>query len=196
MNRDAILSLLGVPKAQRKQIETQYEGGVVKFVQDCLDSVFGTLPIQDNYFWRLYATGSYTPTCCPEYLERQNFDALKGGLVDRISTHTDTVEGFLSKHDVEISRFVLLDHMDWLSFHPGLLSAEWNAILSRAAEKTRIIWRSGGLQTDYIKPVPVNYRGKTAALEEILTFDMEKAKELHKQDRVHTYGCFYIADLG
>ena len=78
MNRDTTLSFLGVPLAQRKQIETQYEGGVVKYVQDCLDSVFGTLPTKDNYFWRLYATGCYTPDCCPEYLERENFEALKG----------------------------------------------------------------------------------------------------------------------
>ncbi|MDR0327258.1 MAG: BtaA family protein, partial [Planctomycetaceae bacterium] len=195
MNRDTILSMLGVPKSQRKQIETQYEGGIVKFIQDCLDSVFGTLPIQDNYFWRLYATGSYTPTCCPEYLEKDNFDALKGGLVNRISMHTNTVAGFLRKHDGKISRFVLLDHMDWLSFHPDMLAGEWDAILSRAAEKTRLIWRSGGLQTDYIPPVQVNYQGKATTLGEILTFDMDKAKELHKLDRVHTYGCFYIADL-
>ena len=195
MSRDSIMSLLGVPKAQSKQIETQYEGGVVKFVQDCLDSVFGTLPIRDNYFWRLYATGSYTPECCPEYLERKNFEALKGGLVNRISTHTDTVEGFLRKHDGKISRFVLLDHMDWLSFHPEMLASEWEAILSRAADKTRIIWRSGGLRTDYIHPVPVKFHGKDTQLGDILTFNMEKAKELHKLDRVHTYGCFYIADL-
>ena len=196
MNRDTILSLLGVPKAQRKQIETQYEGGVVKFVQDCLDSVFGTLPIQDNYFWRLYATGSYTPNCCPEYLERENFDALKRGLVNRISTHTNTVEGFLHEHDGNnISRFVLLDHMDWLSFHPDLLASEWNAILDKATEKTRIIWRSGGLRTDYINPVPVKYHGKETQLGEILTYDTAKAEELHKLDRVHTYGSFYIADL-
>jgi S-adenosylmethionine-diacylglycerol 3-amino-3-carboxypropyl transferase len=195
INRDTVLSLLGVPKEQRKQIETQYEGGVVKFVQDCLDSVFGTLPIQDNYFWRLYATGSYTSACCPEYLEQKNFEALKGGLINRISAHTDTVEGFLRKHDGKISRFVLLDHMDWLSFHPKLLASEWDAILSRAADKTRLIWRSGGLQTDYIKPVSVKYRGKETQLQEILTFDRETATELHKLDRVHTYGCFCIADL-
>jgi S-adenosylmethionine-diacylglycerol 3-amino-3-carboxypropyl transferase len=195
MNRDSTLSLLGVPKAQRKQIETQYEGGVVKFIQDCLDSVFGTLPIHDNYFWRLYATGSYTPECCPEYLEKENFEALKGGLLDRISTHTNTVEGFLRKHNGKISRFVLLDHMDWLSFHPHLLASEWDAILSRAAEKTRIIWRSGGLRTDYIDSVPVNFQGKETRLEETLTFDREKSAALHKLDRVHTYGCFNIADL-
>ena len=195
MNRDTTLSMLGVPQAQRKQIETQYAGGVVQYVQDCLDSVFGTLPIKDNYFWRVYATGCYTPECCPEYLERENFEALKGGLVNRISAHTNTVEGFLRQHNGKISRFVLLDHMDWLSFHPELLASEWDAILSRAAEKTRIIWRSGGLRTDFIEPVSVTYQGKETRLGDILTLDMETAKELHKLDRVHTYGCFYIADL-
>lgn len=196
MNRDTTLSLLGVPRAQRKQIETQYDGGIIKFIQDCLDSVFGTLPIHDNYFWRLYSTGSYTPNCCPEYLERGNFEALKGGLVNRISTHTNTVEGFLRKHDGKISRFVLLDHMDWLAFHLyNSLVSEWEAILSRAAEKTRIIWRSGGLRTDYVDQVPVTYHGKETRLGEILTYDTKRATELHKLDRVHTYGSFYIADL-
>ncbi len=196
MNRDTTLSLLGVPRAQRKQIETQYDGGVVKFVEDCLDAVFGTLPIQDNYFWRVYSTGSYTRNCCPEYLEEKNFEALKGGLVDRISTHSDTVEGFLRKHDGKISRFVLLDHMDWLSHHlyDGLVS-EWDAILQKADENTRILWRSGGLRTEYIESVPVEFEGKKSNLGEILSLNTELAAELHQKDRVHTYGSFYIADL-
>ncbi|MCL2743026.1 MAG: BtaA family protein [Planctomycetaceae bacterium] len=197
INRDTTLSMLGVPKSQRKQIETQYDGGVVKFVQDCLDAVFGELPIQDNYFWRVYATGSYTPSCCPEYLEEQNFAALKSGLVDRISTHSDTVEGFLRKNpDVKISRFVLLDHMDWLSHHlyPALVS-EWEAIIACAAENTKIIWRSGGLRTEYIDTVPVDWYGEKKQLGEVLTMYPERATELHKLDRVHTYGSFYIADL-
>ena len=196
MNRDTTLSLLGVPLSQRKQIETQYEGGVVKFVQDCLDSVFGTLPTKDNYFWRLYATGNYTPTCCPEYLEPENFASLKGGLVDRISVHTDTVEGFLRSNDVKISRFVLLDHMDWLSYHLyNALVAEWDAILHRSTDKPRLIWRSGGLRTEYIDTVPVRYQGKERNLGDLLTYHTEKAAELHKLDRVHTYGSFYVADL-
>ncbi|MGL6226820.1 MAG: DUF3419 family protein [Thermoguttaceae bacterium] len=196
VNRDASLSMLGVPRAQRMQIDKQYEGGIIKFVQDALDSVFGTLPIADNYFWRVYATGCYTPTCCPEYLEEENFQKLKGGLVDRISVATDTVEGFLRKNDVQISRFVLLDHMDWLSdqLYDALVS-EWDIILDRAAPQTRILWRSGGLRTDYIDTVPVEKGGEKRSLSEYLTYNRELASELHKQDRVHTYGSFYIADL-
>ena len=34
MRRDSTLSLLGVPRAQRRQVDTEYEGGISQFVQD------------------------------------------------------------------------------------------------------------------------------------------------------------------
>ncbi len=197
INRDASLSMLGVPRAQRLQIENQYEGGIVKFVQDCLDAVFGELPLADNYFWRCYSTGSYTKHCCPEYLKEENFQKLKEGLVEKVTIFTDTVEGFLRKHDdVEISRYVLLDHMDWLSdrYYEALVS-EWQAIVDRAAPETRIIWRSGGLRTEYVDSVPVTFEGHACRVGDILTYHLEKAESLHRKCRVHTYGSFYIADL-
>jgi len=196
MNRDTTLSMVGVPKAQRRQVETQYEGGIVKFVQDCVEAVFAKLPLSDNYFWRVYITGSYTEDCCPEYLKADNFDLLKNGLADRVHVHTDSMQAFLEKHDGTISRFVLLDHMDWLSdkFFP-LLEAEWQAILDRAAPDARLIWRSGGLQTDFLNDVEVKRNGQMSPLQDLLTYNEELAEELHEDDRVHTYGSFYIADL-
>ena len=196
MGQNATLSMVGVPRAQRQQVDKHYEGGIVQFIHDCIESVFAQLPIHDNYFWRVYLTGEYTPDCCPEYLKPENFQALKGGLVDKVHTYTDSVEGFLRKHDVEISRYVLLDHMDWLStqFYP-LLESEWQAILLRATPNARILWRSGGLKTDFVDRVNVQLNGRNQELGELLTYHKEMADELHKQDRVHTYGSFYIADL-
>lgn len=196
MGRDSTLSMLGVPRAQRRQIDTQYPGGIVNFIHDSLEAVFSKLPLQDNYFWRVYMTGSYTRTCCPEYLKEENFHKLKAGLVDKVSTHTDSVQGFLDKHDGEISRYVLLDHMDWLSdkYFP-LLEAEWNATVRRAAPHTRILWRSGGLRTDFLNDVEVQFDGRQARLPELLEMHPQLAAELHEKDRVHTYGSFYIADL-
>ncbi|MCA9222964.1 MAG: BtaA family protein [Planctomycetales bacterium] len=196
MNRDTTLSLVGVPKAQRRQVEKQYDGGIVRFVQDCVEAVFAKLPIADNYFWRVYINGSYTRDCCPEYLREENFQRLKNGLADRVSTHTDSVQGFLEKHDGQISRFVLLDHMDWLSdrFFP-LLESEWQAIIDRAAPGARAIWRSGGLRTDFLDRVEINHGGKLRALPELLKLNPDLAAELHERDRVHTYGSFYIADF-
>ncbi len=196
MNRDSTLSMLGVPKAQRRQIDEQYPGGIVKFIEDSLDAVFSQIPLQDNYFWRVYITGSYTPTCCPEYLKPDNFEKLRDGGLDRLTIQTDSVEGFLRKHSGQISRFVLLDHMDWLSDHYfALLESEWQAIISRAAPKTRILWRSGGLRTDFLNDVTVKRNGRSYVLPELLTFHTELANRLHQLDRVHTYGSFYIADL-
>lgn len=196
LSRDAMLSLVGVPRAQRQQIESQYRGGVAQYVQDCVDAVFGKLPLYDNYFWRVYITGSYTRDCCPEYLKEENFYLLKGGLVDCISIHTNTVEGFLVENDVKVSRYVLLDHMDWLSgrFFP-LLEAEWQAIFDRAAPGARAIWRSGGLRTDFVDRVRVDLNGRRVTLGEQLTYHRELAAELHSRCRVHTYGSFDIADL-
>ena len=182
--------------AQRKQIETQYEGGLVKFVQDCMEGVFAKLPMKDNYFWRVYMNGEYTRDCCPNYLKEENFQALKEGLVDRLSTHTDSVQRFLEKHDGQISRFVLLDHMDWLSDHFfPLLESEWQAIINRAAPDTRLIWRSGGLRTDFIDQVQVEKNGELQKIRPMLDYDTDLAQELHPKDRVHTYGSFYIAHM-
>jgi S-adenosylmethionine-diacylglycerol 3-amino-3-carboxypropyl transferase len=196
MNRDTTMSMLGVPKAQRRQIETQYEGGLVKFIQDCMQSVFADLPMKDNYFWRVYMNGAYSRECCPEYLREENFQKLKGGLVDRISTHTDSVQGFLEKFDGQISRYILLDHMDWLSdqFFP-LLESEWQAIVDKATPDARLIWRSGGLRTDFIDQVQITKDGQVQKVAPMLSYETDLASQLHEKDRVHTYGSFYIADL-
>jgi S-adenosylmethionine-diacylglycerol 3-amino-3-carboxypropyl transferase len=196
LNRDTTWSMVGVPRAQRNQVETQYEGGIVKFVEDCLDTVFGELPLADNYFWRVYMTGSYTRECCPEYLRPDNFQQLKNGLADRVHVHTDSVQGFLEKHNEPVSRFVLLDHMDWLSdrFFP-LLEAEWQAIADSATDSARIIWRSGGLRTDYLNRVQIEVDGAMRNISGMLTYHKDLASELHVKDRVHTYGSFYIADF-
>ncbi|MEM7453670.1 MAG: BtaA family protein [Planctomycetota bacterium] len=195
MNRDTTMSMLGVPKAQRKQIETQYEGGLVKFIQDCMEGVFAVLPMKDNYFWRVYMNGEYTRECCPEYLRESNFEQMRNA-IDRVSTHTDSVQGFLEKHDGTISKFILLDHMDWLSDHFfPLLESEWQAIVDRAAPRTRLIWRSGGLRTDFIDQVNVRHDGEQKKVASMLDMNQELAAELHPKDRVHTYGSFYIAEL-
>ena len=82
--------------------------------------------IQDNYFWRVYLTGSYTPDCCPNYLKPENFEQLHAN-VGRVRTHNATVSHFLKEHPGAYSHFVLLDHQDWLAWHkPEALREEWN----------------------------------------------------------------------
>ena len=196
MRRDTILSLLGVPQAQRHQIETQYPGGISQFVQDCVEAVFARLPLSDNYFWRVYMTGHYTRECCPEYLKPENFQKLRDGLADRVETHTDSVEGFLTKDPRPISRFVLLDHMDWLS-HAAAAAVGPGMAMDRPPRGAgaRILWRSAGLRTEFVDRTQIVVDGKPRHVGELLTYDRSLAEQLHPQCRVHTYGSFHIADL-
>ncbi len=196
VRQDATLALLGVPRAQREQIEKTYHDGIAGFVEDCVEAVFAEIPFRDNYFWRVYLTGSYTQDCCPEYLKPENFQRLKEGLIDRIQIHTSSILDFLDQHQQPISRYVLLDHMDWLStIHQPVLQQEWQALIDRAAPRTRIIWRSGGLQTDFVDRVPVVVNRQHCQVQDVLRYDRALAQDLHAKDRVHTYGSFHIAEL-
>jgi S-adenosylmethionine-diacylglycerol 3-amino-3-carboxypropyl transferase len=196
LGRDATLALLGVPPSQRRQLDSGYAGGIVQFIIDRIETVFARLPLRDNYFWRVYLTGHYSPHCCPEYLRYENFQRLKTELGDRVSIHTNTVLGFLRRFRGQISRFVLLDHMDWLYANsPRLLAAEWQSIIDRAASNARVIWRSAGFAVDYVDPLEVRTaRGKTV-VGDLLTYDRELARTLHARDRVHTYGSFHVATI-
>lgn len=193
---DATLSLLGVPRAQRQQVERGYVGGIAKFIEDCVEAVFTRLSLKDNYFWWLYLNGEYSPERCPEYLTPAGFDKLKGGLVGKVFFRTCSLADFMRAHKTRISRFVLLDHMDWLStWRVGALADEWQGIMSRATDKARVLWRSGGLRVDYVDPLPVFVNGRNRRVGDLLDYKTSLATELHAKDRVHTYGSFYIADV-
>lgn len=194
---NAALSMVGVPRPQRQQVELHYGRGIEEFVEDCFETVFAKLPIHDNYFYRVYLCGSYSPECCPEYLKPDNFQQLKDGLVDRISIHTNTIEGFLTSNPEEkITRYILLDHMDWLStYRYEALVSEWQAIVDRASEHARILFRSGGTKVEFVDPIQVDVNGERRRVGDMLTYNTNLAAELHEIDRVHTYGSFYIADL-
>jgi S-adenosylmethionine-diacylglycerol 3-amino-3-carboxypropyl transferase len=196
LRRDATLAIVGVPKPQRVQVEKDYEGGIARFVEDCLDAVFAKLPLVDNYFWRVYMTGRYTRSCCPEYLKEESFYRLKSGLADRVTTHTSSITDFLRRHTGRISRYVLLDHMDWLSTSMfSALEEEWQMIVDRAAPGARVLYRSGGLNADFVDRARVRVDGQARSVGDILQYHPQLAAELHEKDRVHTYGSFYIADL-
>lgn len=196
LRRDSALSLLGVPRPQREQLDRDYHGGIAGFIEDMIRFVFTSLPVHDNYFWRVYLTGEYTADCCPDYLRPENFARLKAGLVDRIEIHHCSVASYLERHEQPISRFVLLDHMDWLStLDCPWLQQEWQAIVRRATPDARLLWRSAGRRSDFVDRLEVEVAGQRQRVGDLLHYHTEWAAELHQLDRVHTYGSFFIADL-
>lgn len=196
LSRQITMSMVGVPHPQRKEVERQHAGGVAGFVRESLEYVARQLPVWTNYFWTLYLRGYYTLANCPEYLKRENFLALKSGLADRVVPHTCTVTEFLHSTGDRISKFVLLDHMDWMaSYHPEALREEWNAILARASAGARLIFRSAHARPAYLAQLDVGTGADRRPLLETLRFHPELAERLTRYDRVHTYAGFHIADV-
>ena len=194
LNRQFTMSLLGVPHPQRRLVQTQHPGGVAGFVREAIEYVFLNLPVGENYFWRVYLTGRYTRDCCPAYLTTAGFDALKAGLVEQVELHTCTVTEFLEQPGEPISRFVLLDHMDWMSsYHPVALIEEWHAILRRAAPAARLLLRSAHANPPFLDWLRLGAAG--LPLQAFFEFDHATAARLQLQDRVHTYAGFVIANL-
>jgi S-adenosylmethionine-diacylglycerol 3-amino-3-carboxypropyl transferase len=196
LSRQLTMSMLGVPHPQRKEVERQHAGGIGGFVREAVEYVVRHLPIWTNYFWTLYLRGRYTRGNCPEYLRRDNFLELKAGGVDRIRLHTCTVTEFLHRTQEHISKYVLLDHMDWMSsYQPRALVEEWNAILDRAAPRARVILRSAHADPGYLRTVQVGDGASRRPLTEAVRFNPDLARTLSRADRVHTYAGFHIADI-
>jgi S-adenosylmethionine-diacylglycerol 3-amino-3-carboxypropyl transferase len=194
LSRQITMSMLGVPYAQRRQVQAQHHQGVAGFIREAIGYVFRQLPVSTNYFWSVYIHGEYSAACCPEYLKRENFEALKAGLVDRIVPHTSTLTEFLQQSDERISRFVLLDHMDWMSsYYPAALAEEWEEILAHATPQARVIFRSAHANPGYLGLIAVGR--ERVPLRERLVYHRALADELQRLDRVHTYAGFHIADL-
>jgi S-adenosylmethionine-diacylglycerol 3-amino-3-carboxypropyl transferase len=184
LRRQSTLSLLGVPADQVREIRETAGTDLNSFVQARVDRVFTELPLQQNYFWRVYINGRYTRDCCPEYLREENFDQLRT-LCNRIHPHTMSLTDFLRFSGDRFSIYVLLDHMDWLRSSESLLSEEWKAILDTAMPGARIIFRSGGTSFDHLPEFAKNR----------MVFRQDIASALHREDRVGTYGSFYLASV-
>jgi len=85
--------------------------------------------------------------------------------------------------------------MDWMATNPEPLQKEWNAILSRAGENTRFLWRSASETAEFVGETEIQYQGKQQKVRDVLQYNMPLANKLHALDRVHTYASFFIADL-
>lgn len=185
LRQPTLMTLLGVPRPQIKLIQDSYPGGLTSYVKDKLRHVLSELPIADNYFWRVYMTGSYTLGCCPNYLKQENLPVLSSR-VGRLKSYTTTVSNFLREHPGAYTHFVLLDHQDWLAAHDtDALLEEWELILANSAPGAKILMRSAGINIDF---VPESIRAR-------LRFFPERTEPLHQLDRVGTYGSLHFAEV-
>ncbi len=175
--------LVGVPAQQEKLIKDQTGKSIGKFWIDQVDHVFTTIHIRDNYFWRAYVYGCYEEDCKPNYLDKDYFNFYADN-IDKINTYTTTIIDFLKSTDRIYSHFILLDHMDWMYENSNALEEEWNEIINHSDIGTKVLIRTGGLNDWFVPDIARQH----------FQFNDEELQleELHKLDRVGTYGSTHL----
>lgn len=185
-NRHVFQSMLGVPDIQQQLAKKTYREGMAGYVKACFRKVFVELNISDNYFWKVYLLGAYTPDCCPNYLRKEHFDALRDR-VGRLNTHTATLSQFLQQNPGKYTHFVLLDHQDWMAAHNRpALREEWELILDNCAPNAQILLRSAATTVDFIPDFVYKQ----------VQFSPQKVAEVQGFDRVGTYASTLWGKLG
>jgi S-adenosylmethionine-diacylglycerol 3-amino-3-carboxypropyl transferase len=185
LKQPALMAMMGVPRPQIRLIDESYPGGLLGYIQDKFRHVMTRVRIDDNYFWRVYITGSYTTECCPNYLRKENLPLLQAN-ADRVHLYTTTVTDFLKENPGKYTHFVLLDHQDWLAGHaPEALAEEWEEIFANSAPGATILMRSAGITNDFLPP---EVRSR-------LRFRPDLTEPLHATDRVGTYGSLHFAEI-
>lgn len=185
LKRNTTMALLGVPESQINMIEQQSEGGLIDFIKEAMGKVFTELPIRDNYFWRVYLTGSYASHCSPNYLQEEHFDFYRDNN-DKIKMYTSYLLNFLENNPGSYTHFILLDHQDWLAdAKPEILAREWQLILENARPGAKVLFRSAGKQCTFLPDFVFDH----------VHFKTDKTERLHPEDRVGTYGSTYLAEV-
>lgn len=194
LRRNGMLALSGIPPEQRRRILRDHPD-LLAYLRQRAEHVIDHLPLAENYFWRVYLTGEFTTECCPRYLERENFARLKQ-VITRVEFACNSVEGHLQNSQRQYSRFVLLDHMDWLTGkRTPELAAEWQAIVDHASDDAMVLWRSLGDGRDYLSDVRVHRAGRTVPLDEVLDYNRPLAQQLRLRERANAYDSLHIATL-
>ncbi|KAJ2725047.1 hypothetical protein GGI07_001515 [Coemansia sp. Benny D115] len=186
-NPVAMWQLMGVPINQWNMLHS--EGSMSQYIRDTLDPVAtNTAFARTNYFYHLLFTRQYSPDCCPDYLTISGFEKLKK-LVNSNSPsfylHTSTILNVLADMaDGELTKAVIMDHMDWFSGEEADLEVK---ALSRVIRKGGfVLWRSAARIPWYISIFEAN----GFVVEAI---SVRQPNMVLPLDRVNMYASFYKA---
>ena len=126
--------LIAVPASQLHL----FSGNIVKVATDNL--FLNTFVRGDNYHFYGYLYGEYTRECCPRYLKAENFAKLRSAVAN-IDIRTGLLQDVAATYpDGYFSRYILLDHMDWMPMR--LVLDEWAVFVRKARADVRFLWRS------------------------------------------------------
>jgi len=169
--------LCGVHPRQLDLIDAQH--GIYDYIRKRIEYALTKVPIHDNYFLSVTATGRFRGKRVPPYLLEENFQTLRDNL-ERVTVVNGWLRPYLDTQTPRsINKFNLLDIFDWMT--PELFESTLQSVLRAAAPGARLIYRSGS----YEMPPPASIRKR-------LRHHAKLARECLAIDRSATYGSFYV----
>ncbi|KAF9158360.1 hypothetical protein BGX21_003530 [Mortierella sp. AD011] len=167
---------LGVPINQMNLFLD--EGSAVRYLYDTLDPIMTrSLFKNDQYFYNLVVNRKYTQESCPSYLTEEGFQTLKDqNATDSMLLHTKSIiEVLRSLGDGELTKAVLMDHMDWFDLKDA--EEEIKEVSRAIRSGGMVLWRSAGRKPWYnalfekynfeVKPVGVRVPGSGVSIDRV-----------------------------
>jgi S-adenosylmethionine-diacylglycerol 3-amino-3-carboxypropyl transferase len=171
--------LSGMHPEQLARIER--EGGFDIATLDRLERVLTEVPIRDNYFIAMAATGRFIDDRVPPYLQPASFDRLRS-LLDRIQPVTGWLDDVLDQHaPASLDKLNLLDVFDWMT--PDQVEACMHRVARVAAPNAVVLYRSAPMR---LPPPPSVLR--------YFTWDRPRSEELWRGERSTIHGSVYVLE--
>jgi S-adenosylmethionine-diacylglycerol 3-amino-3-carboxypropyl transferase len=184
LDRPSALFGLGIPPSQFTALKGA-QASMADVLHARLERLACDFDLADNYFaWqafgRRYASGGGGPL--PLYLQRENFETLRGRAGDVVVVHASFTEHLAGLPAASLDAYVLLDAQDWMTDQQ--LGALWTEIVRTARPGARVIFRTAGEET--ILP------GRVAdAILARFAYDREACRRWTAKDRSSIYGGFH-----
>jgi S-adenosylmethionine-diacylglycerol 3-amino-3-carboxypropyl transferase len=176
--RSRLLNYLsGMHPEQLARIER--EGGFDTATLERLTRVLTEVPIRDNYFLAMAATGAFRGDRVPPYLRADNYERLRGCL-ERVQPITGWLDDVLERFSTgSLDKLNLLDVFDWMT--PAEVEASMHRVARVAAPNAVVLYRSA----------PVRLPPPDSVLR-YFTWDRELSDQLWRGERSTIHGSVYV----
>jgi len=186
-NRPSSLYGLGIPPAQYHALAG--DGEMADVLLQRLEKLACGFDIQNNYFaWQAFGRGyqDAADPSVPPYLERSNYDTIRGNL-DRVDVRHQSMTEFLqSSAPASVDCVVLLDAQDWMDDRQ--LTDLWRAIDHAARPGARVIFRTAADEPLLPGRIPGEILARWST-------DPAECRAWNDRDRSSVYGMFHLYRL-
>lgn len=145
-NTSIMWKLFGTPPKQLDMITSTHS--VARYAATAVPVVFEKTDVYaENHHYFLIMNGRFSKNNCPDYLQYNNFQFLKGCVASRVRNMNTSLLDMLDKE--KYNKLILMDHMDWMD--EEYVTRVCQGLREGMCEDGVTIFRSAGLHPWYVR---------------------------------------------